>query len=501
MRLDVWGPRLLLLAIAVVARAQTFGNPVIGFDEQWYLLVGDRLLHGALPFVDIFDRKPIGLFLLFAGARLLGGEGFVQYKLVALGFVAMTAWLIHTVGRRRARAPAALIAAAFYIIWLNFMEGEGGQAPVFYNLPMMAAAAMVVSAISSPASPRPSGAAAMVLVGLAMQIKGSVVFEGVYFGCWLMAVAWARGQRGGAFAVSVGAWIGCALVPTAVAVLTYAALGHLQAFVFANVLSVLAQGRGAAGAQIGGAALIGGILAAPLALALGGARGGSRERDSGDPTAFLLGWLGAAIGGVVLYWRFASPHYALPVLLPIAGLLAPALDADGRRRSAGMALIALGLVGGQIVLALSAMRKGGAREAALVAEAAAPRGAGCIYVYDGYPALYMLTHSCLPTRWAFPGHLNTAEEARPAALGVDPSVEVRRILATEPVTIVDDFPRFAGGNPVTHRLLQAALDGGYTLAACVHTGPGRVRLVYRRRSEHRTRGLDCPDDAVLRRGR
>ena len=61
-----------LLAFAFLVRAQTFGNPVLGFDEQFYLLVGDRMLHGAIPYVDIFDRKPIGLFLIYDAIRELG---------------------------------------------------------------------------------------------------------------------------------------------------------------------------------------------------------------------------------------------------------------------------------------------------------------------------------------------------------------------------------------------------------------------------------------------
>ena len=65
--------------MVIAARAQTFGNPVIGYDEQVYLLVGDRMIHGAIPFVDIFDRKPIGLFLIYGAIRLLGGEGTLQY--------------------------------------------------------------------------------------------------------------------------------------------------------------------------------------------------------------------------------------------------------------------------------------------------------------------------------------------------------------------------------------------------------------------------------------
>ena len=38
-----------LLLFAAIVRAQTFNNPVLGFDEQFYLLVGDRMLHGAVP--------------------------------------------------------------------------------------------------------------------------------------------------------------------------------------------------------------------------------------------------------------------------------------------------------------------------------------------------------------------------------------------------------------------------------------------------------------------
>ena len=67
-----WAIALALTALTFAVRAPTFGNPFLGFDEQFYLLVGDRMLHGALPYVDIFDRKPIGLFLLYAATRALG---------------------------------------------------------------------------------------------------------------------------------------------------------------------------------------------------------------------------------------------------------------------------------------------------------------------------------------------------------------------------------------------------------------------------------------------
>lgn len=188
------------------------------------------------------------------------------------------------------------------------------------------------------------------------------------------------------------------------------------------------------------------------------------------------------------YGRFGSPHYALPVVLPAVLVAAPAL---ARWHRGGIAALLLAIfAAGQIVLTLSERTKGGAVEA----RAATP-ARGCLYVYDGYPALYLLTHSCLPTKWVFPGHLATQDEASAAAIGVDPVAEVRRILAARPGAIVDDYPRFAFGNPATRGVLKGVLARDYHLAACVPTGPSRVRLVYRPGPGGRP--ANCPSQAAL----
>jgi hypothetical protein len=49
------------------------------------------MLDGALPYVDIWDRKPIGLFLLYAAIRLLGGDGILAYQVTATAFAVATA--------------------------------------------------------------------------------------------------------------------------------------------------------------------------------------------------------------------------------------------------------------------------------------------------------------------------------------------------------------------------------------------------------------------------
>ena len=486
----------LLALVALIVRAQGFGNPVIGFDEQFYLLVGDRMLHGALPYVDIFDRKPIGLFLLYAGARSLGGDGFLAYKLVATGFVVATAYGVQRIARAFAPPMAAIGAAILYILWLNLMEGEGGQSPVFYNALILVAAAMMLRAVERRGSLFGSGAGAMAAIGLALQIKYSVLPEGFAFGCILLWCGWRDRMAPVRLAGMALVWVALALLPTLAAWGAYAAMGEGQAWLFANFVSLGGQAARPLATELEGlAACVGILLPLALIIALGRPwRHVAAERREGF--RFLLVWLAVTAVAVLLYGRFGSPHYAMPIVLPATIVAAPVL---GRwRRGWLVALVAVIALAGQVVLGLSERAKGGRAEALAVARAAMPeRGPdrGCLYVYDGYPALYMLTHSCLPSKWVFPGHLNTLDEASASAIGTDPVAEIRRILAARPGAIVDDYPRFEFGNPATRKVLGEALIRDYHLAACVRTGPSRVRLVYRRGPGPMP--AHCPSAAML----
>jgi hypothetical protein len=114
---------IILLAVALALRAADFGNPLEGLDEQYYLLVGDRLLHGAIPYVDIWDRKPFGLFALFAAIRLLGGTGIIQSQIVAAIFAAATAMIVVSIARRYVARLPALLGGIVYLLGLQILWG------------------------------------------------------------------------------------------------------------------------------------------------------------------------------------------------------------------------------------------------------------------------------------------------------------------------------------------------------------------------------------------
>lgn len=463
----------MLTLVALLARVQTFGNPVIGFDEQYYLLVGDRMWAGAWPYTDLFDRKPLGLFSLYAAIRALGGEGTPQYQFVATVFALSTSYLIFEISRRYAAVTGALSAAAAYLLWLNFCEGEGGQSPVFYNLFVVAAAAIVVDVVAGTRLRTGHGALAMLLAGVAMQVKYTALFEGVFFGLALLACAYRQATPLPRLAAAAALWVVAALLPTALAWGIYAHHGASDAFIFANFVSQfgrLADDRATMAVGLAGIVAILSPLGLFALLA--------RQADAAPPLTFVRLWLGAAVLGMLALRSFASPHYALPVLVPLVLCAAPAFD---RYRRSALVMLLLAATVGQVVLAKTRQMKGGRDAALAVAAAARPRSGGCLYVYDGYPALYRLTGSCLLTRFAFPGHLDSANEASIAALGVDPGVEVAHILARQPETIVIDLPLFERGNRTTWALVKAELKANYAVATIVRTGASRRRIVYRRR--------------------
>ncbi|WP_137898664.1 hypothetical protein [Sphingomonas sp. 2SG] len=417
---------LILILAAVALRLPDIGNPLIDVDEQMYLLVGQRMWEGAIPYVDIWDRKPIGLFLIAAAARGLPGDPVVAYHLLALAAAAATAGLIATMARRHAGAAGALVAGLLYFVWLELLGGRGGQSPVFYDLAIVAAAMLTRDTI---AGRRRAAIPAMLLAGIALQIKPTAVFEGCFFGVALLGATWHRHRNPARLAAAAALYAASALLPTIAAAAAYAGMGHGGAWWFATIESIFlrqATPGDPIAARLAGVAL---VLLVPAGLAIRGL--------VARPDRFLTGWLAVAVVG----WLLVPPyfnHYALPLLLPIAVCAAAALD---RRAMQALAAVA----GGALLVFSGYPHRGDTadtrqRVATLARVIDRMRGQGCLFLVQAPPALYDATESCLPTRYPFPFHLVEASEAR--AIGIDPTQEVARILAARPPVIaIGDIPR------------------------------------------------------------
>ncbi len=471
---------LMLLIVAIAIRARDFGNPIVHVDEQYYLLVGDRMLRGALPYVDIWDRKPVGLFAIFAAIRLLPGDGILAAQLVATLFAAATALLVAQGGRLLgANRTGAIAAAIFYILWLSLLSGRGAQSPVFYNL-FMAGAGVLTLRLPLLAARRrtgaiiANGALACLLAGLAIQTKYTPVVEGAFFG---LVHLWYLRRAGASWLAMAGAAIGWAalgIAPTGLVVIDYYRRGPavFEAFWFANFASIsLRRGYPAAkiAARLAGntAQLSAFILCAILA---------ARARPWRSENRIAFGWLASALVAFAMIGAFFD-HYALPLLVPLAMIAAPVL---GRSRLALIATAAAGCL--LFAFHLATERDDRAAVFAVARVMAAHQGKQCPYVFAGDSILYHLARSCLPTAYAFPSTL--AYEPERGATGIDEAAEVARIMARRPPVVVTMDHPLAPWNEASRAVVARALARDYRLELSAPREGDHLLVYVRRDPQH-----------------
>jgi hypothetical protein len=463
---------LLFATVALAVRLPLLGNPVSFMDEEFYLLVADRMAHGVLPYVGIWDRKPIGLFLIYRAGMGLPVDPVLGYELIGLAASVATAFVVERLAALFAPPRGARAAALAYLLFQPVFNAALGQSPVFYNLPVALAALIVIRAAARDRSPMlvRDGLLAMALIGIALQIKYTALFEGLALGLVLLwrgrADGWTLPRLGGAAA----GWVLASLVPTLAAWLAYVALGHGEAFVQANFLSIFGRGArdGEEWRRLGGITAM--LLPFWVLVGLG-------RPARGDPRAWRAAqvWAAAALAGFLGFGTWYD-HYAAPLLAPLAMLAAPAL---ARHRFAAPVLLAIGTALALTVTLVQRERYGSAAEFAranaLIAQAL---HGGCLYVFDGHPAFYRAAPACIPTRYAFPAHLATSLEAN--AIGTDPAREVGRIMAGRPDVVVTTADASYMPNRASRAVLDEALAAGYQRYAVATIGAHHYALWRRR---------------------
>ncbi len=471
-------PGLILLAVAMATRLIALGNPILHVDEQFYFAVAHGWARGALPYVDIWDRKPIGLFLLYLPAGMLPLKaGIWAYQLMALASAWATAMLVVALAARcRVDPPGedrgALLAGIAYLVWIILAEGEGGQTPVFYNLLTATAALLILGAPGERPRLREE-ALAMLLIGTAIEINPIIVFEGCFFGIWALWRHWQRGRGPLAILGIAIPLVAAALLPTFVAAGSYAAIGHVGDWWFANAQSIFGRNIDPPAERFGNLAIIVALLSPLMSMAVIGLL--MRAPWRGDARGFLIGWLAVSLVALLLFGAWFD-HYALRSMLPACVCASAALGAhrEIRRWAPGVLLVAA--IGGQALLVSKLLTRGTpAQFDRLVA--AVGDGPGCLFVYSGEPMLYAASPRCALTRYQFPQHLTRTREA--GAIGVDQATELARIIAQKPAVIVVGAP-FRGENPALRHGVLAQLTGSYRASVRLRVG-NTDRTVYRRR--------------------
>lgn len=467
---------LIIAVFCILCRFSSFGNPLINVDEGFYLFVGGDMLHGAIPFVDVWDRKPLGLFILYAFFHLFGPYRLWAYQIGALVSVCLTAIVAMKMARCVASATGALMAALLYVAWLNLAGGEGGQSPVFYNLLVGGAMLNIVRLISTEKPMQAEivkrGSMAMLLFGLSLQIKYTTVFEGCFAGIFLGHILRQNRLSWAATGRYLALFAAIALLPTVMVGGGYWLCGHGRQWWFANILSIFYRTKeppAILAHNFMNIMLLTGPLLLNIALQMLLCR--NRTAVQRRCAFFFNAWSACAVIGVFLIGEWFN-HYAIPAFLPLS-IASASLFTSPVGRVWLMALLAAGTVSGQAMVLENQKNNGNARTFHNVLDVIA-KEKGCLFIYNGSAIFYDFLPPCKLTDHPFPGHFDSIVENR--ATGMDPATEIRNVLRQNPTYIMAYTPPRPDENEAVRAILYDRIRQAYTEAYRERQGNGFLVL-------------------------
>ena len=395
--------------------------------------MGERRVEGGRKEVERWERKRRGKRERDGGITCLGGDGVWAYQIVGTVFVFLTGLTIAKIARYFTTNTGATFAAIAYLIWLTLGSANGGQAEIFYGLPVAIAALITFRGWADLSGDAVwlHGALTMLLLGIAMQIKYTVMFEGVFFGCCWLCIAWKKGVRA-LLPMYALFWIFVALLSTISAIGYYFSVGQMQPFIFANFSSIWLRSSPSYGTiynRLKGISLI--LLPLFSCIRIRIPFSISLARVS---YRFTLAWLLSSISGFLIFGTYLE-QYLLPIIIPASIAAAPFFGRDGKRQRAFIFLGCFFLIG-QIKLAVTQIAHGSGNELSAILQQVDRRK--CLFVYSGVSTLYRMSGACIPTLYAFPSHLSRAREEK--AIGVSSLLEVKRIMLSLPGTVIIRSP-------------------------------------------------------------
>jgi hypothetical protein len=453
-----WIAAAAVLVAVIATRALWFGDPAADYDEQLYSFIGWRMTHGSLPYVDAWDRKPFGLFAIFAFAHWLLGPDAIAYQVLGCIAVFIGALFVYALARNLVDRLSATVAAVLYVFLLSLYGSYSGQSEEFHT-PIMLAMLWLVHDWRRPDAAR-RASIAMLLGGLALQIKYTVLPQCMFFGAYALYGEWRMGARWPRLASRAVLFAALGVAPTVLVGLLYAWWGHFGEFWFANFVSFferLPANTGRLRPDLF-------VAVSPLVLIV--VLGLYATFRLNPPCNWRLyglfaGWALSAMATVLLPSTVYLYYYGA-MAAPAVLIALPLIDVKARAKFLPAAILLLGAVYLFNFPARYAYAYGERRSEARLSAAIAPyvgKKRDCLYVFDGPTALYRTTGSCVPSRFVYPDHLNNAFEVY--ALGINQTAEVARILRNRPGVIVTSAPAVTEQTQANLDLIHTATEANY----------------------------------------
>ena len=142
---DPQGVFICLVILALAMRLPYFFEAVIDWDESTFILLGQSVIDGYLPYTQLLDAKPPLLWISFALFIAIFGKTVVSIRLAGTICVVITAFLTYLIGSKIwDRNIGAISAILFTILTGLSPSGEAVMSEHVALVPLMAALTLLI---------------------------------------------------------------------------------------------------------------------------------------------------------------------------------------------------------------------------------------------------------------------------------------------------------------------------------------------------------------------
>lgn len=136
-----------LLCLSVLIRLPFFFRDVIDWDESTFILMGQSILDGHLPYTELWDNKPPLAFVFYALIIAIFGKSIVSVRIAGAIAVAFVAFCTYLVGKTLWSKQVGILGAGIFVFIASSLI-PGGQATMTEHLallPFMGAMSLLVT--------------------------------------------------------------------------------------------------------------------------------------------------------------------------------------------------------------------------------------------------------------------------------------------------------------------------------------------------------------------
>ena len=478
MRSKSWIVLIFFIILVSILRFSTFFQSVIDWDESVFLLMSKSLLDGNLPYTQIWDHKPPGIYLLFSLSQIVFGQSVISIRILTCIFVSISCFALYKSGNifnsnNNYNGILAGILYAFFSLKNGGLSANTELFFVFFNI--LAFHLVFLTLFSSNKQLNFYKFRFLIIgliMGISLHIKYLVIFD--FFAIFLILITYyfKSNERNIIeltkvyFCLLIGAFI-----PFLLSTLYFMKSGHLNDYIYANFIankiysaetqfSLIYFIQVIIGQAVQNHPLWLCLLITPFYIYIFVPR---KSEESYKFYALLL-WFFMAFIGTCATKKF-YPHYFLQILPPLCLLssymvitlldsaslkpvklgfavtlifLLPLLQSSSKPLKASMHFIDKKYVQNSDHWQDTPTRVSNYIKSRIGED-------DYIYMADYQPIVYYLTNSKIPTKYILPSWFIKEEFSR--FIGINLNQELTNILSKKPIyLIIKDSDKLKGNN-------------------------------------------------------